>query len=363
MQVRAPIALFLPSLGPGGAERVLLLLSEFFAGRGHRCDIVVAAAGGAWDGRVPKGVRLFALGGGKPLSTLWPLVRYLRRERPAVLMSSVFPANIAALLACTITRTPCVVREANRTADDIRATTAIGTQANRIAMHLLYPRATALVSLTPALAAHTCEVARVSAQQVTVIPNPAPARKPVRRSRATNREALVLGCGRLVPQKDFSTLLTAFASIAHDRNVKLVLLGEGPMKTTLQLQAEYLGVGTKVVFPGHATDVGVWMQRADVFALSSRWEGFPNVLLEALSVGCPVVATSCSDAVHDLLGNGRYGAIVPVQDTAAMASGLAAVLDGTVSFDDPTEHLGLYQLESIAMRYLKVLDQAAQGAL
>jgi glycosyltransferase involved in cell wall biosynthesis len=309
---------------------------------------------------VPDGVRFFALGGGKSLSVLRPFVQYLRRERPAVLMSSIFPANIAALIACAITHTPCVLREANHTADDLRARTLLGTLANRIAMLLLYRRATAVVALTPQLAAHLCQVARLPAQRITVIPNPAPAPVSPRYSGFSSEEPMILGCGRFVAQKDFSLLLAAFALIAHDRKANLVILGEGPLKQALRSQAEALGIGAKVVFPGHATDVGMWMRQARVFVLSSRWEGFPNVLLEALSAGCPVIATNCSDAVHDLLDNGRYGTIVPVQDRAAMAAGLAAVLDGDVSFDDPTEHLSRYQLEPIAMRYLEVLNRAAE---
>lgn len=359
MHGRARICLFLPSLSAGGAERVFLLLAASFVRQGYRCDLVVASAGGVWDAHVPDGVNLVGLGGGRPLSVLRPLFRYLRRERPDVLMSSVFPANIAALIACVLTGTSCVLREANRTADDIRAPTGIGTLANKIAMRLLYPRATAVVALTAGLARHLCAEAGIPPHRVTVIPNPAPLAGPPR-PRTPNPRPLVLGCGRFVEQKDFSLLIAAFASIARNRNVELVLLGQGPLKQELQLQAEALGVGDRVAFPGHASDVAAWMRKASVFALSSRWEGFPNVLLEALAVGCPVVATDCSDAVAEILANGIYGAMVPVHDQAAMADGLAAILDGTVSFEDPSRHLARYELDSIAMRYLDLLTGIAE---
>lgn len=362
MHERARICLFLPSLSAGGAERVFLLLAASFVRQGYGCDLVVAAAGGMWDARVPDGVRFLSLGGGKPRSVLRPLTRYLRRERPDVLMSSVFPANIAALLACVITRTPCVLREANRTADDIRAPTRMGTLANTIAMRLLYPRATAVVALTAGLARHLCAVAGLPPGRVTVIPNPAPLPGPPR-LRASGPRPLVLGCGRFVEQKDFALLISAFASIARDRDVELVLIGQGPLKGALQRQAEALGVGDKVAFPGHASDVAAWMRKASVFALSSRWEGFPNVLLEALAAGCPVVATDCSDAVGEILANGTYGAMVPVDDLAAMADGLAAILDGTARSEDPSRHLARYELDSIAMRYLDLLTGIAERSI
>lgn len=353
-----PVALFLPSLSAGGAERVFLLLAESFVKSGRRCDIVVAAGGGVWERQVPDGVRLVSLGGRKPLFSVLRLIGYLRRERPAVLMSSIFPANIASLMACAVTSTPCVVREANRTADDIRTANALGTLANRVAMRLLYHRSDAVIALTPGLAAHLCDLGRVPPRIVSVIPNPAtPTDLPQIPPDA--REPLVLGCGRLVPQKGFSSLLTAFAFLVQEHDARLVILGEGPLGPELKRQAESLGICSRVEFAGHASNVGEWMNRARVFAMSSLWEGFPNVLLEALSAGCRVVATDCSDAVGELLDGGHYGTIVPIGDSRAMASGLAMALEGAATHDDRAQHLSRYDQDSIAMRYLEVLDRAS----
>lgn len=358
MQTERPIALFLPSLGAGGAERVFLLLAEFFAKTGRRCDIVVSAGGGVWEERVPSGVRVVSLGGLKPLFSVVRLAHYLRRERPAVLMSSVFPANIAALVASSITRTPCVLREANRTADDIRTAHPIGTISNRIAMRLLYPRAQAIIALTPGLAAHLSGLAHVPLRRIFVIPNPV-IRSARPKSPPETREPLILGCGRLVPQKDFALLLEAFALLAPKRDARLVILGEGPLDHELRAQSEALGIADRVEFAGHCSDAGAWMTRARVFALSSRWEGFPNVLLEALSAGCHMVATDCSDAVGEVLGDGRYGTIVPIGNVEAMAIGLSGALADAIPREIPAEHLDRYELESIAMRYLEVLDKAS----
>jgi glycosyltransferase involved in cell wall biosynthesis len=359
VSVRPSFAFFLPSLDAGGAERVVLMLAERFVARGRTCAIVVAKSGGVWESRVPNGVRLVSLGGGKPVSFVRPLITWLKRERPAVLMSSIFPANIAALLACAATGTPCVIREANRTADDIRSNRHRTTFLNYIAMRLLYRRASAVIALSEGLASHVREIARIDAAHIRVIPNPAPASQP--HALAKRVVPVVLGCGRLVPQKDFGTLLNAFAQVLRARPAQLVLLGEGPLRETLQGLAQSLGITQNVEFVGHSTAVAKWMTEADVFVLSSRWEGFPNVLLEALAAGCPVVATDCSDVVHALLGERGLGTIVPVADEAAMAGAINDVLDGKKQPLAATDWLAEYEPDLIATRYLDVLDHAAKG--
>ena len=157
-------------------------------------------------------------------------------------------------------------------------------------------------------------------------------------------------------------LLDAFARVSRTRDAQLVILGNGPLQTELEARAVHLGIASRVRFEGYAADVGAWMRQATVFALPSQWEGFPNVLLEALAAGCPVVSTDCSDAVSEVLDGGRLGYIVPVGDTTAMADALGAVLDGHMCFEDAASHLARYDPSSIAARYLDILDRAAQGA-
>lgn len=355
------LSFFIPALSAGGAERVALALAEHFAGLGIRCDLVTAARDGAWASHIPSGVRHISLGHRKPLHAVPRLIGYLRRERPAVLLSSVFPANIAALLACTFSRTPCVVREANRSADDTRAETGLQTWLNRTALRVLYPRADAIIALSAGLASHLREFALIMPVKITVIPNPAPAPAPVTGVSVPRADSvpLVLACGRLEPQKDFSTLLEAFARIRARRTARLAILGTGSLEGQLRGQARALGVDASVDFTGHVDDVHAWMRRASVFVLSSRWEGFPNVLLEAMSQRCPVVATDCSDAVSEVLADGRLGTIVPVGDADTLATALLAVIEGQHRFDDPSEHLAHYAIDRIAQRYLDVLAVAA----
>ncbi|WP_147653589.1 glycosyltransferase [Vulcaniibacterium gelatinicum] len=359
------ISIFLPRLSAGGAERVLLAIAGALAERGYRCEVVTAQPGGHWENRIPAGVRHRPLGRAKPLHAVPALASYLRRERPQVLLSSVFAANLAALLACRLAgkATRCVVREANWTAEEVMAPSLLTTMVNAAALRSLYGRADAVIALSDDLAVHIAQAARVPRSKIHVIPNPSlPGDDPpVRAPADTGDPPLILGCGRLEPQKDFPLLIRAFAQVRAQRSARLVILGEGSERQALMSLAESLGVARDVALPGYSDDPHSWMRRARLFVSSSRHEGFPNVHLEALQNGCPIVSTCSSDAVAMILDGGRLGAIVPVGDVDSLARQMLAVLDGTLTFPSPGEHLARFELGKIVDRYLEVLDPMHLG--
>jgi glycosyltransferase involved in cell wall biosynthesis len=347
-------------LAAGGAERVVLAVAGEIAGRGYRCDIVTAQSGGIWEEAVPQGVRHISLQEKKPLHAVLPLVRYLHRERPTALLSSVFAANIAALLACMAARVPvrCVVREAYRAAEEVSAGSIATTLANKLALRLLYRRADAVVALSDALAMHISLTAHVPRGRIHVICNPLLPGAMRRRSKQSNPTAsipLVLACGRLEPQKDFATLLRAFAIVHARVPARLVILGQGSQKVLLSTLADQLGIADAVEFAGHASDPHAWMEQARVFVSTSRCEGFPNVLMEALDSGCAVVSTESSDTVAEILDGGRLGTIVDVGDIAAVAKGILNIIDGRTTYPPAHDHLRQYDLSAIASKYFHVM--------
>lgn len=348
------IAVFLPRLAAGGAERVMLHLCSHWSTNGVPCDIVTASGGGVWEDRVPAGVRHINLDASKPLTALPALIRYLRRERPSALLSTIFPANVAAVLAASISRVPCVIREANRTLDDIRARSTLDTFVNHVALRLTYRHAARIVALTPDAAEHLAAVARVASATITVIPNPVPA--PVITTQPRDPRVIV-ACGRLEPQKDFLTLIDAFSRVAQQCPARLVILGEGAQRPELEARVVALGLQDRVELPGYCSSPLEVFGRSGLFVLSSRWEGFPNVLGEALAAGCRVVATDASAAVRSLLDDGRLGCIVPPGDAAALADAMRAALESPMpsrSFAASGEDLA-----TIASRYEALLRDAA----
>lgn len=329
--------------------------------RGLPCDVVVATGGGAWTGRVPAGARLVELGQSKPWRSVGALRRYLINEQPRAALASISTANFALLVARLSAGgdTRVVVREANRTGDDLAHRSRLTTIINRLAVRWLYPTAAAVVTLSAGLREHLVVDFGVPRERIHVIPNPLPD-GPVgdgrRAPRHTHGEPpLLVACGRLEPQKDHRTLLAAFARAAAREPLRLAILGDGPLRADLQAEAKRLGIADRVEFAGYVSDPSEWMRRADLVVLSSRWEGFPNVLLEALAQGCRVVSTDASDAIGELLGDGRFGRLCPVGDEAALAEAILASLRSPAPGAALREHLRQYAFEPIADRYLALL--------
>ena len=165
---------------------------------------------------------------------------------------------------------------------------------------------------------------------------------------------MVLAAGRLVALKGFDTLLRAFARVRQQMPARLVILGEGSERSNLERLAAELGVAADVDMPGFDPNPFRYMKRAGVFVLSSRYEGLPNVLIQAMACGCPVVSTDCPNGPAEILDGGRYGPLVPVDDVEALAYAMAQALAGKVA-PAPTEWLEQFRVEVVAEQYLRVM--------
>jgi len=359
------LAIFLPSLDGGGAEKVMLALAARFVARGVQCDLVIAMSKGALLDEVPAGVRLVSLEKHKTARAVFKLARYLRRERPQVMLTSIFAANIAALTAAMLTRHPCrvVVREAARTEFDISNGTAIRAWLNQMAARFLYRRANAVIAVAESVGHGLTEARLVKNAQLHVI------RNPVTKSAAScvipasdNVASVILTCGRLEQQKDHATLLRALSKVRVRTDAALVVLGEGSLLQPLQSLALELGISDVVTFAGFVNNPREWMHKASMFVLSSRFEGMSNVLIEALTCGLPIVATDCPGGTREVLADGRFGTLVPVGDDLAMAVAIENILARKVTFPDATEHLKQFDIERITDLYLDVLFPASSHA-
>jgi glycosyltransferase involved in cell wall biosynthesis len=138
---------------------------------------------------------------------------------------------------------------------------------------------------------------------------------------------VILGVGRLTVQKDFPTLIRAFARVRQKRNARLLILGEGELRSELNALVAELGLQADVALPGFVENPFVFMRHASLFVLSSAWEGFGNVLVEAMACGMPVVSTDCPSGPAEILQNGKWGRLVPVGDVQALSEALLATLE------------------------------------
>lgn len=336
------IALFIPTLAGGGAERAMVTLANGFVGRGHRIDLLVTRGDGPCRDDLDPAVAMTDLGTGRTLPALPRLVRFLRRERPDALISALSHANVTAGVACALAGGGTRFLPIEQSSPGRLTGNRRGRGLLRLMRAVYHRTAHAVVACSHGVLAELEEVAGLPPGLMQVIPNPV-AEDRIRRLAAQHIDhpwcadglPLVVSAGRLVPEKDFATLLQAFARLPQP--TRLVLLGEGPGRDALAGLARALGIHGRVEMPGFCANPYAWMRRASVFALSSRSEGLPTVLVEALVCGAPVVSTDCRSGPREILAGGRLGALVPVGDAGMLAAAIArAITNGRGAAPDYT---------------------------
>ena len=358
------ITIFLPSLRGGGAERVMVTLANGFAKRGYRVDLVLAQAVGPYMAEVSDAVRVVDLGAGRVVRSLPRLTKYLHQERPAAVLSALSHANVVAIMAHLLarSRSRLVVSERNVIATEGTDVTNERGRWLRHLMRLTYPLADAAVAVSNGVRDDLVAIIGVSKDRVRTIYNPVVDERLLARSYepvshpwfAPNEPPVILGVGRLTPQKDFATLVRAFAIARKQRNMRLMILGEGELRRELEALVRSLGIENDVTFPGFAENPFAYMRRAAVFVLSSRWEGLPGVLIQAMACGTPVISTDCHSGPAEILENGRWGRLVPVGDVDAIAMAILATLESR-NHPDVARRAQDFAVERALEEYLQVL--------
>ena len=406
------IGLVLHSLGGGGAERVATTLATQLMANGHRVDMVLGKSKVDFPNNLPSGLRLFhpALPGvrravrrlcrrrgvqvrhlvANPMSAAADVPRllprangvrislrhmlfahlvaeYLRRERPSLLLSSLAPANFAAVNAARLADDgpPVVLSVHSNPHLDY-------SEYERRVAAVLYPRAGAVVAVSNGLGAELQRTLGIPSPRIQVIHNPIP----VARIRHLAEEAVahawfqagqpkvVLGVGREAPAKDHRTLVRAFGHVRRELAARLVIMGRHSKsyRRGLASLARQCGVADDLGFLDFDENPYPYMARASAVALSSFWEGLPTVLLEALACGTPVVSTDTPYGPREILDDGELGRLAPVGDAAALGEALLATLRG----DHPPIHAlrrraAEFSEDRAVASYHRVFEQVAKG--
>lgn len=358
------IALFLPDVTGGGAERMIVNLARGLAERGHRVDLVLTKAEGVYLDLIPETVRLIDLKAPQPMLSLGALNRYLRSERPVALMSALNQPNVIAAWAKRTSGVPV------RVTIGIRNTlTQEAQNAHNLRLRLMpwfvkrfCKWVDAIVAVSGGVADDFAQLAQIPRDRVNVIYNPVVTDEMLQSARVrpdhpwfTEGELpVVLGVGRLAPQKDFTTLVRAFAKVRQQIPCRLMLLGEGPEEEQLHTLAKELGVDEDFATPGFVNPPFPYMGHAAVFVLSSKFEGLPGVLIQALAAGAPIVSTDCPSGPMEVLKGGKYGALVPVGAVDAMAVAIAGKLKAGRQ-PVPDEALQPFRMETVLGEYERVI--------
>jgi len=363
--VNKRIAFFLPSLAGGGAERVCVNLAAGFLSRGLQVDFVLARAAGPLLQAVPAGVRVLDLGAGRTFLALRPLAAYLRREQPFALIAAPDHANLIAIWAKLLAggETRVVVTNHINASLSIRNTPKLQEKLYPILLRLFQSGAHAVVAVSSGAAEDLARVTGIPPRRITVIYNPVVSPNIERQMMAPledpwfepGQPPVLLAAGRLTAQKDYRTLLTAFAALRRERPARLVILGEGEQRSELEALIAGLGLSADVALPGFVDNPYPYMFRCGVFVLSSAWEGFGIVLVEALACGAQAVATDCPSGPAEILENGKYGRLVPVGDAPALAAALADALDHPLPTGSLLARASVFSVRAATARYLEIL--------
>jgi glycosyltransferase involved in cell wall biosynthesis len=231
-------------------------------------------------------------------------------------------------------------------------------------MRLTYPSASGIIAVSEGVKQDLCRLGRFAESQVRVIYNPAATGVSTQPEMESVRKKLwgvgfdhhILSVGTLKVQKDHATLIRAFASLPASLNAKLTILGEGGLRAELEALVLQLGLQGKVAMPGFVVDAYPWFRSADLFVLSSRWEGFGNVIVEALECGLPVVSTDCQSGPAEILENGRIGRLVPIKDPVALAACMIDTLTEPVDSEMLKRRARDFTVSRIADQYLAYFD-------
>jgi glycosyltransferase involved in cell wall biosynthesis len=358
------VALFISHMRGGGAQRATLKLAGGIAEHGYAVDLVLAKAEGPFLSELPESVRLVDLNASRVLFSTSALIRYLRRERPAAMLSALHYVNIVALWARRLAgvSTRVVVSERNQLSHASEHGSNARTRLMPYFIRRFYPWADGIVAVSQGVADDLAQMTGLPHRRIAVIYNPIVTpelqervKTPLQHPWLENGQPpVVLAAGRLKPQKDFSTLIQAFALVRRNHLARLLILGEGSERPALEALVRESGLAQDVSLPGFVANPYPHMTRASLFVLSSRWEGLPGVLIEAMYCGAPLIATNCPSGPREILKDGQYGLLVPVGDVAALARAIEMALRGKVP-RPPRESWRPFELKTIVKQYLQIL--------
>jgi len=365
------LAIFVSFSGTGGVERVTLNLLQGLSRLGVPVDLLLVVAKRGKPPEIPwPNIRVIDLKVRHSQMAIPALIRYLRSERPKVLMVAKDRAVRAAIIAHRLARVDArLVGQLHMNMTGFLASKPRLQRWLRTApMRLLFPYLDGIIGVSEGVVEDTLEITGMSRDRVVAIRNPVitpelaeQAKAPVDHPWFSDDIPVILGAGRLTPEKDFPTLIRAFSRVRQERPCRLMIIGEGPLQPELESLVTELGLEGCVAFPGFCANPFAYMKRASLFVMSSAWEGSGNVLVEALALGIPSVSTDCPYGPRETLMDGKYGPLVPVGDDEALARAMLMTLSNPLPPEFLQQAVAEFDIEYSARRYLDVLFAETPG--
>lgn len=364
MKLTARVAIFIPSLSGGGAERSMVNIANEFAAMGIEVDLLLASATGPYLKDVSSKVNVIDFNGTRVVYCLPLLIRYILKHKPSAMLSALRHANVIAIFskAISLSKMRLVISERTNFLSSNAFEEGLRPAITRFLMRYTYRYANAIIAISDDVARELSEGIGLRREIIKTIHNPINIDLVDLKGKESLDSAwvrdsaapILISAGRMVASKGFKDLIQAFAIVHKKRKVRLIILGEGPLYDDLYKLAEDLDVSEDVLLPGFVDNPFSWMKRSTIFILSSHYEGFGNVLVRAMASGLKVISTDCPGGPRTILEGGRWGRLVPVSGPERLAQAIEDSLNDPYS-PDVQERAKAFSAKRIALSYLDVL--------
>ena len=362
------LAVVLSFSGAGGVEKMVMNLVRELAKTLDVIDLLVIRAEGPHFSNIPDNVNVISLNAKHTLTAVPELVRYLKKHQPDSVLVAKDRAGRAVLTAKRLAgaKSNVFIRLGTNLSTALKKRSALNAWLRVAPMRVIYPSVTKVIAVSEGVAEDTLALTKLPKDKVCVIRNPVVTPRFYESIEAQaphewledKSTPVVMGVGRLSTQKDFTTLIKAFAQLKKKRDARLMILGDGAKRVELETLVEARKLQSHVAFVGFQSNIANWLSRASCFVLSSLWEGSPNALTEALALGVPSVSTRCPSGPNETLAEGRYGPLVEMGNAQQMAEAIEQVLDNPHSASFLKEAVSEYHAKISAENYLKVFRGA-----
>jgi glycosyltransferase involved in cell wall biosynthesis len=365
MHNKKSIALFIPSMTGGGAERVTLNLITAFCMQGWSVDLILNKADGRLLPFIPKDVRVFTLSASNFISKTYRLSKYLKNENPEFLISLLDRVNAAGCAKfITKSNTKVILSFHNTISQELLAEKTLFSQPKRLFMKLSCRLSDSIVAVSKGVAADLINTLDIAHEKVNVIYNPIVSLEIIEKSKMPvthpwlhQREIpIFLSIGRLSPAKNFPDLLKAFALVRQKIEAKLLILGEGEERPKLENLICSLNIQEDVELHGFVDNPYPYIVNASSFVMSSKHEGLTSVLIEALALGKPIVSTDCPNGPSEILDEGKYGKLVPVGNLSALCNAMIESLSVNKDVEAMQARAKSFSVSSTIQQYINLLN-------
>ncbi len=358
------IVIVIPNLAMGGAEKFVVTLANLWAEQGYRIEIVLMHREGTLLQAVSNKVQITSLECKRLRDLVFPLRSYLKKENPEVVWAHMWPLTSVVTLSKLLSGRPSRIYLTDHTnlIESRKYEMTVSFIVLKIILKLTYIFATKFTAVSKGVASSIREITGPIYPHAEVIYNPAARGVDPRLTRDIDTSDLwgdektvrLLTVGRLKRQKNHALLLSAIAKVSQHCRCKLAILGDGELMASLRYLATSLGISDCIIFKGFVDDPSLWYATADVFVLASDWEGFGNVIVEAMEYGLPVVSTDCPSGPAEILAGGKYGTLVPVGDVDSLAAGILQALDSSIDRETVKSRAKEYSLQKVSEQYLRL---------